>query len=265
MNRARRRLGAEEGFSLIEVLVGAMITITIAGAMAIGLVNNNDSALGTQRQAQLVAVLQARIEWVRQILLESYPSKGFSAVALSQNPAKGEHATLPTTPTDPNDFITHWSSGYNTATSGIPLEGFLIEKNYNGTSEGVVTGASSEGETLQVDTTNGMVPPVSYIDLATGTSYSSASSVPSTHSYAIVNTYVTLASEVAPAVPVNCPTTAGTGSDAADTRRIIVAARLVPANAQTNADLATPQYATTLLTNPTPSNSCQTSLAGPLG
>jgi type II secretory pathway pseudopilin PulG len=252
---ARPKLSAQDGFSLIEALIGMAITISIATAMAVGLINNNQSALGTQRQAQLVAVLQDRTEWVRQLLRESYSSKGFDAVALSQNPEKGSDSTLPGDPADPNDYISNWTSGYATAEAGAKPEGLRIEKNYNNSNEGVIANVASEGETLEVDPVNGKVPPVSYVDLATGKSYSAAGEVPSGDSYAIVNTYVTLAKEVVTSSEASCPTTAGTGSNAGDARRVIVAARLVPPGGVVNG--AKPQYATTLLTNPTPSNQCQ--------
>jgi Tfp pilus assembly protein PilW len=244
------RFGAQEGLSLVEVMIGMAVSIVIASAMALGLISNSNSALGTQRQAQLLAIVQDRIEWVHQLLRESYASKGFSAVALSSNPEKGkDYPSVPTDPTDPNDFIVNWNSSASS-------EGFLIEKNYNGTAEGYVGKSTSEGETLEVDGTNGKVPAVSYVDLTTGASYSSASSVPSPDSYAIVNTYVTVANEVVSSAVSSCPTGASGGSTTTDARRVIVAARLVPAGSS-NADVATPQYATTLLANPTPSNTCQ--------
>lgn len=255
-------LGSHAGFSLIEVLIGTFITIVIASAMALGMANNEESALATQRQAQVVAVLQDRIEWVRQLLRESYTSKGFSAVALTQNPAKPEQSTLPTDPSDPDDFLTHYSTTYTTAgASGTP-EGFLVEKNYNNTSEGVVKNTSSEGETLEVDPTNGQIPPVSYIDVVTGKSFSAASEVPAGDTYATVNTYVTLAKEVVSSAESSCTTTADTGSTTTDARRVVVAARIIPAGSGTYA--GKPQYSTTLLTNPIPSNQCQAATGLPL-
>jgi Tfp pilus assembly protein PilW len=267
-----RRLTAQGGFSLVEVTIGMAITVVVAAGVAVGLIQNNDSALATQRQAQMIAVLQNRVEWVHQLLTEDYTSTGFATLALSSNPAKGEHAVLPADPSDPNDFITNYTPEYQTATSKKPYESFLVEKNYNGTSAGVVSGSSSEGETLEVDPTNGKVPAVSYVDLGSGsgtgigTVYTAAGSVPAGHAYAIVNTYVTIDPEVATTINGGCPTTAGTGSTEGDARRIIVAARYEPANSQATAD-STPQYATTLLTNPTPGNQCQHATgfkAGPL-
>ena len=246
---------------MVEVLVGAVMAALVIGAVAMGMVSNSDSALATQRQAQLVAVVQNRMENIRQLFAQNYASSGFSSLALSENPTKGADASLPKSPADPNDFITPYVSGYNTATSGT-TEGFLLEKNYDATTEGTIDGGSTLTETLQVDTTKGRIAPVTYVDLSTGTSYSSAASVPSGHTYAIVNTYITLSKVMTSTSSTSCSTTSGTGSNASDARRVIVAARLSSATAHTNLGSRTPQYATTLLTNPIPSNQCQAA-AGP--
>ena len=154
-----RQLAAEDGMTLVEVLVSLAIMVLIVGAITVGMVRNNDSALGVQRQAQLVTVLQNRIEYVRQLLTQTYKSKGFAAIALSSNPAKPTDSTLPSNPADPNDFIVGWTS-----TGGS--EEFKIEKNYNSTSEGALE-VNNGGEPLQIDTTNGQIAPVVYVDLCT--------------------------------------------------------------------------------------------------
>jgi type II secretory pathway pseudopilin PulG len=259
--RLLHRLSPQEGMTLVEVLIGAVLAALVVSAIAMGMASNSDSALATQRQAQLIAVLQNRMENIRQLFTENYAASGFSSLALSENPKKGEDASLPKSPADPNDFITPYVSGYNTATSGT-TEGFLIEKNYNATSEGTIDGGSTLTETLQVDTTNGRIAPVTYVDLSTGTSYSSAASVPSGHTYAIVNTYITLSKVMTSTSSTSCSTTAGTGSNASDARRVTIAARLSSATAHTNLGSRTPQYASTLLTNPIPANQCQAA-AGP--
>ena len=246
---------------MVEVLIGAVLAALVVSAIAVGMASNSDSALSTQRQAQLLAVLQNRMENIRQLFSENYTTSGFSSLALSANPTKGEDASLPKSPADPNDFITPYVSGYNTATSGT-TEGFLIEKNYNATSEGTIDGGSTLTETLQVDTTNGRIAPVVYVDLTTGTSYSSAASVPSGHTYAIVNTYITISKVMTSTSSTSCSTTSGTSSNASDARRVTVAARLSSATAHKNLGARTPQYASTLIANPIPSNQCQGS-AGP--
>jgi prepilin-type N-terminal cleavage/methylation domain-containing protein len=257
MRGLSRRLTAQDGFSLIETLIGAAISVVIASAVAVGLIQNNDSALATQRQTQLVAALQSRIESIHQLLSEDYSKNGFAAIALSSNPAKGKDSTLPHSPGDPNDFITGYEANYEATAGKEPYEGFLIEKNYSNTEQGLVTGATAKGEQLQVDPTNGKIAPESFFDVTTGSSYTSETEVLATKDpYAVVNTYVTLASEDVAQITGNCPTSPGTGSTAGDARRIIIVARLHPANSQASADLM-PQYTTTLLTNPTPANQCQ--------
>jgi type II secretory pathway pseudopilin PulG len=256
MRHIRQRLSSDDGVTMVEVLLGAVLGSLVVAAIAMGMVSNSDSALSTQRQAQLLAVLQNRMENVRQLFTENYAKSGFSSLALSSNPEKGADATLPGSPSDPNDFITPYVAGYNTATSGTS-EGFLIEKNYNATSEGTVDGGSTLTEKLQVDTSNGRIAPVTYVDLSTGKTYSSAASVPSGHTYATVNTYTTIAKVATTSSSTSCPTTAGTASNESDARRVIVAARLSSANAHGDIGSKTPQYATTLITNPVPSNQCQ--------
>lgn len=256
MRRIRAtRLAAQDGLTLIEVMIGMAVTILIVAAVAIGMVVNNGSALGVQRQAQVLAILQSRIEYVHQLLIETYASKGFAAISLSANPAKPSHSTLPSNPSDPNDFILGWEAGYNTASGGG--EEFRIEKNYNHTSEGTIQPGESGHERLQVDTTNGKVTPVVYLDMSTGTVYTSEASLPAGHLFATVNTYVTLTEAVTPTSSTSCPSTSGTGSNASDARRVIVAARLSSPGSRPEAGSLTPQYATTLLTNPIPSNQCQ--------
>jgi type II secretory pathway pseudopilin PulG len=252
-----RQLASQEGISLIEVIVGAFVSIVVAAAVATGLVQNNDSALATQRQTELLSVLQARVEWVHQMLTENYSSVGFSAVALSSNPEKGKGYPPATSPTNPNDFITHWESGYTTVIGKNDSEGFLIEKNYSNTGQGLVSGQTSDGEQLMVEPANGKIPAENFVDITTGTAYPTKEKLPAGDPYAIVNTYVTLVPEDASQVAGGCNTPSGTGSTAGDARRIIVVARYEPPSPQYNAD-SKPQYATTLLTNPTPSNQCQT-------
>jgi type II secretory pathway pseudopilin PulG len=255
----RPHLSTEQGFSLVEAIVGAMISALIAGAVAMGLVESNDSSLATQRQTQLVSVLEARIEWIHQLLAQEYTTNGFGVIALSTNPPKGKDNSLPVDPTDPNDFVVHHNESYKTEAGKKTWEGFLIEKNYNNTEKGVISGASAtEGEQLDVDANNGKIPGENFVDLTTEKTYTTEKEAAgSGHPYAVVNTYVTLDPEDVSEVTGGCNTTAGTESTAEDARRVIVAARYHPAGEGVLAD-TTPQYVTTLLTNPTPSNQCQT-------
>ncbi|MGI8558889.1 MAG: PulJ/GspJ family protein [Solirubrobacteraceae bacterium] len=250
----------DSGFTMIEVLVAMFLSLVVVGAAAAALVSNDDSALGTQRQSQLVAALQARVELVHQLVTQY----GFSALALGANPLAAVDATLPSNPNDPNDFITSYASGFNTSTSATP-ENFLIEKNYNSTGEGTVDGGTTFAEELEVDTTNGKIAPVTYFDLSNGTSYASQGSVPSGDTYATVHTYVTLTSVgTNSSSPPTCPA-GSAGSTVGDARRVVVAAVLSAVSGHANTGSTHPVYTTTLFGNPIPNNACQSASGLRLG
>lgn len=260
----RERKPNDAGFSLFEVVLAMFISIVIFGAIATAMINNNKSSLQNQRQTQLVSVLQQQIEHIHQLLTQNYAAVGFAALALSSNPATGSDPTLPASPTDPNDFISPYVANFVTATSGT-AEGYLIETNYNATGEGTIDGGASYTEELQVDPTNGKIPPVSYVDLASGTSYSSSSSIPASDPYATIYTYITIAPVGVNATLSTCPSTNGTGSTAADVRRVIVAAKLYQPNPSNPIESGLVQYASTLIGDPIPSNQCQGSSGLRLG
>jgi hypothetical protein len=249
-------MASEEGVTMIEVLVGAVCAVAVVTAVALGLASNNTAALATQRQAQLVAVLQARMENLHQLFTETYAKNGFSAFSLSKNPAQGEDSSLPKNPKDPNDFITPYVPSYEWNNGVSSPEKFLIENNYNNTSEGTVENGHTS-ETLLVEPSIGRVAPVVYVDLTTGKTYGASGEVPSGDPYAIVNTYITIATQAETSSSTSCPTTNGTGSNAADTVRVIVAARLAPVSGRPELGAPTPQYSTTLFANPVPANQCQ--------
>jgi type II secretory pathway pseudopilin PulG len=256
----RRRIGHEAGDTLIEVVVATLVLVVIIGAVVGMMLTNDKSTLGNQRQTQLIAVLQQRIEYVHQVLAQNYSSLGFAAIALSSNPAQGTDVTTPSNPTDPNDFITPYVSNFATSTSST-AEKFLIESNYNKISEGTIDGGTTYSEELQVDSTNGKIAPVVYVDISTGTVYTSLSSVPTGDPYATVYTYVTQAVTGVSTTLSSCST--GTaGSTTGDARRIIVAAKMYTPTTGTvqradNIGSKYPQYSTTLMTDPIPANTCQ--------
>lgn len=253
-----RKLSDESGMTLIEVIVGMFVLALTVGAMADLFANNSQASLGSQRQTQLVSVLQQRIEAVEQIFTQNYSAAGMSALALASNPARPTDATLPSSPTDPNDFISPYVSGFTTASSST-AENFLIEKNYNLTSQGTVDGgAQTYSEELEVDPTNGKVAPVVYVDTSTGTAYSSAASVPSGDAYDTVYTFITAAGSAVGANPsLSCQATAGTSSNTAgDARRVIVAA-IAPSTGRKDIGSNTPQWSSTIIAAPIPGNQCQ--------
>lgn len=240
------------GYLLIELVVSAMVLLLALSALAAAMTNSDNSSISNERQIDLLSVVQNRIEDVHQVAKQY----GFTAVALSSNPAQGSDATLPTAPTDPDDFISPYVSNFVTSTSGTS-ENYLIEKNWDNTTEGTISG-SSYSEELEVDPTNGKVSPVVYVDTSTDTTYSSSSSVPSGDPYAAVYTYITIAPHGVNANLETCPVGTVSASTAGDTRRVIVAARLYQPRTG-DIGSVTPQYASTVMSAPVAANQCPSS------
>jgi hypothetical protein len=254
-NRARH-LADESGDTLIEVLVATLVLVLIVAAVAGMMITNNKATLGNQRETQLVSILQQRVEYVHEVFTQYYPTLGFAALALKSNPAQGADSTPPSDPTDPNDFITPYVSGFATATSGT-AENYLIEGNYNHTTEGTIDAGTTYAEELEVDPTNGKIDPVTYVDITTGTTYTSFGSLPSGDPYATVYTYVTQAVTGVNTAVSACPSGV-TGSTTGDARRVIVAAKLyTPTGRLDNIGSKFPSYATTLIVDPVPADTCQ--------
>lgn len=239
---------------MIEVMIAMMIAIVVVGALAVMFVTANDSSIANQRQVSLLSLAQQQIERVRDVVKGS----GFGALALTSNPPAGADSPLPSSPADPNDFITSWGSG---------SEAFLIETNYNSTAEGLAANTPSAGEPLLVNGTNGIsggqLTPVVYVDIANGQTYSSAASVPAGDSFGSVHTYVTQSSTAGCNAEINDTdgdASAGPDGDgddtscAGDVRRVIVAVRLNSVGSAQGLGSNTPTYTTTVFVNPVPSN-----------
>jgi type II secretory pathway pseudopilin PulG len=251
-----RHLKREEGMTLVEVIVAMFLLALIVGALADAFVNNNQSALASQRQTQLLSILEQRIEYVHQVLTQNYATTGFSTVALRSNPSKGVDTTLPGSPTDPNDFITPYVTGFTTSSSGT-AENFLIEKNYNSTSEGTIDGGSQTySEELEVDPTNGKIDPVVYVDTVTGTTYVPPATVPVADPYVTVYTFITATTLGSNTTLTACNSSVGVTTATGDGRRVIVAAVPSPTG-RTDLGSNTPQYSSTILGAPIPGNQCQ--------
>lgn len=247
----------EQGFTLVEVLAAMVLFLVVLVGITFFFASNQDSSYASQREVSQLSVAQGQIENIRQ-LAKRY---GFSALALSSNPATKTDSTLPTNPPDPNDYI---------VSQGTSSESYEIMSNYNDSTAGVASNTPSTGETLLDPNTGttGQVTQLQYVDLSTGTSYLSTASVPSTGGvkdpYAVVNTFVTQASTVA-----GCNAGVGTCASS-DTRRVIVAVELHNPNATNDyaacssgvvgpkgrCDLgpSTPTYTSTIFVNPIASN-----------
>lgn len=231
------KLRSSDGFTMIEVLAALFVVLVVIGSLALVLATNDSSSLASQLQISRLSVLQQQIEKVRNVVSQY----GFSALALNANPSAPTDASLPRDPADPDDFVTgHGTSG----------EAFLVESNYNNTSEGLIsepgTGEPSNGEPLldpNTGSSGGQVSPVQCVDLRSPTSSSSCSALAGgTDPYATVYTYITQTTAV------GCKTTTGCTGDA---RRVIVAALLHhPGSPSKDLGPNTPTYSTVVITNP---------------
>lgn len=217
---------------MIEVIVAILLVTVAVTAVGNLFINANDSSLASQRQVNLLEVAQSQIESVRQTVKQ----QGFPALALNAYPANPTDAVLPTDPSDPNDFL---------VANGTAAASYRIEQNFNLTSLGQISIAPTNGEPLEVDTTNGRIAPKT-----TGVAAGSST--------ATVWTYVTKAT-------VGC--VAALGACAADdARRVIVAVKLdTVANARQDVGPNKPVYLTTIVTNPLPSNQPNSAIGLRLG
>lgn len=227
------KLRSSDGFTLIEVMVALFVVLAVIGALALVFASNDNSSLAAQQQISRLSVLEQQIEKVRNVVSQY----GFSALALNGNPSAPSDSPLPIDPTDPNDFVT----GHGTSN-----EAFLVETNYNDTSEGVLPDTPSSGEPLldpNTGSSGGQVSPVQCVDLSSPGSASSCSALAAgTDPYVTVYTYVTQTNTV------GCKTSTGCTGDA---RRVIVAALLHhPGSSSRNIGPNTPTYSTVVLTNP---------------
>jgi prepilin-type N-terminal cleavage/methylation domain-containing protein len=238
----RRRLAAEDGFSLIEVMIAALMLALIAAAAAALFSTGSGSSLASQRQNALLSVAEQQIEQIR----EAVKTQGFSSLAMSAPPAAGGSATLSyqsTNYTDPNHFVASASG------CGSSSLGYTIEANYNNTSEGTATGTEPLftncplGVEPLIIQSGGIVTPSQTVAYGAGT--------------VTVDTYVTQTN-------LGCNTALGTGSCGNDSRRVILAVVPNPGGRFNNGPNA-PLYLSTLFTNPTPSNAPNSSVGITLG
>jgi Tfp pilus assembly protein PilV len=218
----------QDGFTYIEVLVAVVIvTLSVLGIGGM-FVTANKSSLSSQRQTNLMEIAQARMDRIHQIVKQ----KGFSALAMSAYPANPTDATLPSAPSDPNDFVKN---------NGTSSASYLIEQNFLRTSLGQITSVPTNGEPLEVDTVNGAITP-------------KVTGVTAGNDTATVWTYVTQAT-------IGCTSTCS----ADDARRVVVAAQLTSGNGRKDIGPSNPVYLTTIVSNPIPSNQPSSSIGLRLG
>jgi type II secretory pathway pseudopilin PulG len=122
----------EQGFTLIEVLISALMMALIIGAASALFVTGNDSSLSSQRQSQVISVADQQIEAIRELV----KTDGFAELAMQSAPAAlpgsiPNTSLASTNKADPSSFAAAKSG------CGASNDEYDIAANYNNTSEGV--------------------------------------------------------------------------------------------------------------------------------
>jgi competence protein ComGC len=217
----RRHLRAEDGFTLVEVVIAAAIGIVIVLAIANTLDKSILNSLGHQRQAATVTIAQREVEKVRQIVKQY----GFDSLAMSGATGAPTAGALAASPTDPDDFVT----GYGGASPA-----FKIMEDYHNTAVGVTTGTPSAGEPLIRGGFGSYTTITGHVDPST-------TGVTSGGVTATVYRYVTRRTEA-------CLTASACDGDS---RRVTIA--VVPTNnPTTELQVTRPFYFSTVFNNPIP-------------
>lgn len=274
-----RTLSSEAGFTLIEVLVAAVMLVLAVSAATVMFADGNDTSVAAQRDSQLISVADQQIEAVR----DQVKTEGFNALAMNTTPsalplAYRYTSYSSTIDTDPGSFVV--SKGG----CGASNEEYDIEANYDDTSQGQPvdpentsqnaslpwSGCDSGTEPLEIipSTALAFVTPQQTVSVGTDT--------------AIVDTYVTdtyvgcnsgLSTGTCPTTTggsIACaaasfPTVASPASTTcSDARRVIVAV-VLDRHGRYDIGPSAPVYASTVFTNPTPSNQPTNSLGINLG
>jgi len=280
INRRPPALTAEHGFSLIEVMVAALMVALIVAAGSTLFIEGNNNSLAATRDSQLISVADQQLEIIRQ----EVKVKGFDQLAMSAAPAAASSATLPyssTTYADPNHFV---SSG--TGTCGSQNEGYDIEENFDNSASGAATGLTPWAGC--VDTTTApttVAEPLEILPAASGIAAGFISPGPTTVSLGstgqqvtvdeyVTDTYLgcngtttcptTTTGQVVCPSAIGWPSTTASSTSCADARRVIVA--VIPTNnARYNTGQVSPVYVSSIFTNPSPSNEPSGTLGLTLG
>jgi type II secretory pathway pseudopilin PulG len=258
------RAGSEQGFTIIEVLVAAVILIAVIAATSALFIQGSDASLASQRQSQAISVADEQIEMIR----EEVKTKGFDALAMSALPSTGSGSSLNAiglgnTYTDPNHFVTPSQTGCGSSSAG-----YAIEANWDDSSEGPATEVTPFASCA--DTTSTVDEPLEV--LSGGFVAPQQTSIAVGSDTATVDTYVTDSYVGCNGSLGSCPsTTSGsvtgcswpTGTTAsttcADARRVIVAVVMnnhgYATGGRSEIGPNSPVYVSTIFTNPNPSNS----------
>jgi len=262
MNRRR----SEHGFTLIEVLMAALILVLVIAAASALFVRGSDASLSTQRESQAISIADQEIETIR----EQVKTDGFDSLAMSSQPSTGSSGTLAndgltglgSTHTDPNYFVSTGQNGCGSSNAG-----YAIEADWDDTSQGPASGvtpfsgctdtASAIDEPLEVLSGGFVTPQQTNVTVGSYT--------------ATIDTYVTDTYVGCNASLGGCPVTtsgsvsgcswpSGTSASTtcADARRVIVAVVVNGGYASDHrAEIGpnSPVYVSSVFTNPDPSNS----------
>lgn len=137
-----RQVRAEDGFTLLDVIFAAMVSIVIVLAVSATLGHSVFYSQGHQRQAAVLTIAQREIESVHQVVAQY----GFTAVAMSGQPGSPTPGLLASNPDNPDDFVT--GSGAS--------KSYMVETDFHDTSQG-----TQATEPLVVNTTLGRIAPIS--------------------------------------------------------------------------------------------------------
>jgi type II secretory pathway pseudopilin PulG len=285
-------LDGERGFTLIEVLVAALVLILIVSAGTGLFIHGEDSSIAAQRNSELISLADAKIETIRQ----EVKTEGFAALAMSVNPQTLNTSTIPNTAPagttiaiDPAN-----SSFYKTVTGcGSSNEEYAIQRNYDSSTVSAPTvpstgatgvtawqGCDAGYEPLEI-LTSGFVSPYqtvttadpgvtdtyvvdtfvtdTYVPCASGGSLSCPSVTSSGSGTSMVQTV-----QCPGSVTTNFPTSIASSAICADARRVTVAVVLDDHGRHTLGQ-SSPVYVSTIFTNPTPINDPTSSLGLNLG
>jgi type II secretory pathway pseudopilin PulG len=269
-SRWSRALGGEEGFSLIEVLVAALILVLIISSATVLFADGNDSSVASERDSQLISVADQQIETIR----EEVKTEGFDLLAMNAAPAAGSGSTFSyssTTYADPNHFVSA-STG-----CGLSNEGYEIEANYDNTSGGAAPGvlpwsgctdtSTAVAEPLEILSGGFVTPQQTNVavgtDTATVDTYVTDTYVGCTSSAGELSTCPTTTGNVV--AGCSWPTAPSASTTCADARRVTVAVVLGDHGSRFNIGQSSPVYVSTVFTSPTPSNAPNTAIGLTLG
>jgi type II secretory pathway pseudopilin PulG len=284
MSRWTRRAGSERGDTIIEVLVGALMLALIVSAASTLFSTGNDSALGEQRDSQLISVADQAIETIRQ----EVKTKGFDELAMTSAPATGATTTESydaNTPVDPN-YYAKSSTGCGSSTYNL---GYAIQSNWDDSTSGPPAGVAPWSGCTDTGTGAGKTisEPLEILPAASGAvagfvtpqttttvgdqtvtvdeyvtdtylgceTVSGAPSCPGVSSSGVVGTT---------ASPCTWPTSTLASTTCADARRVVVA--VIPASdSHENTGQSSPVYVSTIFTNPLPTNQTSATVGLTLG